>query len=115
MFTSKETLRWTLFVRNIDVRDWKLHLREPVAEGIQYKFIFHDGTFVQVCKDGDMDIVRAMVERTLVDMEGRSTNDETPLHLAAFKGHLSVVQYLCEQGADIRRVRWKAGQHYVTQ
>jgi len=35
-----------------------------------------------------------------VDVESRGTNDETPLHYAAYGGHLAVVQYLCEHGTD---------------
>ena len=32
VFTSKEALRRVLFVRNIDVRGWKLHLTDPTSE-----------------------------------------------------------------------------------
>jgi len=40
-----------------------------------------------------------MVERTQVDLEVRDWYVRTALTTAAFNGHLSVVQYLCEQGA----------------
>ena len=35
-----------------------------------------------------------------MDLEARGEYDWTPLHWAAYDGHLSVVLYLCEQGAD---------------
>ena len=41
-----------------------------------------------------LDIVRAMVERTQVDLEARDDDGRTPLLWAAMKGHLPVVQYL---------------------
>ena len=45
-------------------------------------------------------IVKAMLERTQVDLEARDEDDWTPLHWATEKGHLPVVLYLCEPGAD---------------
>ena len=55
----------------------------------------------KACQDGDLDIVRNMVERTpQVDLEERDKNGMTPLLWAALSGHLPVVQYLYEQGAD---------------
>ena len=47
-----------------------------------------------------MDIVKAMVERTQVDIDARGRYGSTPLLRAAVNGHLSAVQYLSEQGAS---------------
>ena len=95
VFTSIEALRWTLFVRNIDARGWELHLRDPKSSGNQTKNLSYDGSVFQVCEAGELDVVKAMVERTQVDMDAGGWMDTTPLHAAAERGHLPVVQYLC--------------------
>ena len=105
MFTSIEAMRWVLFVRNIDARGWELHFRDPESIGNKNKYLSHGDSFVNVCKAGELEIVKAMVERTPVDLEARVDEDEdedgkTPLHWAAYRGHLPVVEYLCEHGAD---------------
>ena len=102
VFTSKPLLRWTLFEMHINARDWELHLTEPYGPGGATKTLTHNESFASVCREGDLDIVRAMVERTQVDLEARDAAQYggTPLHCAAQMGHLPVVQYLCEQGVD---------------
>ena len=85
-----------LFVRNIDARGWELHLRDPLSRDNQTKYLAHGGSFHQACRAGELDIVKAIVERTQVDMEATGEWNRTPLHWAALKGHLPVVQYLCE-------------------
>ena len=47
VFTSKDALRWVLFVRNIDARDWELHLRDPES-----------GSFIQAYEAGEQGIVK---------------------------------------------------------
>jgi len=44
-------------------------------------------------------VVQYLCERG-ADQEARDDGDMTPLHYAAYYGHLPMVQYLCEQGAD---------------
>jgi len=99
-FTSTEALRWVLFVRNIDARGWELYLRNPKSSGNQTEYLSHGGSFLQACEAGELDIVKAVDERTQVSLETRGEYGKTPLHSAAVRGHLPVVQYPCEQGGD---------------
>ena len=59
--------------------------------------MFHGDSFIQACKAGELEIVKAMVERTQVELDTRNEFYMTPLLWAAVKRHL---QYLREQGAD---------------
>jgi len=100
VFTSKEALRWTRFVRNIDARGWERHLRGLYSSGNKNKYLSHSDSSNQAWEAGELEIVKAMVERTPMDVEARSLSGLTPLHWAARWGHIHVVQYLCDQGAD---------------
>ena len=109
MFASTESPHWVFFVRHIDVRGWKLKLKvyenddEDLDNVIMMTHIrfLHTQCFRYICKHGIMDTVRAIVERMTVDLKVPSDEDDnTPLRLASFNGHISVVQYLCEKGAD---------------
>ena len=100
-FTSVEALRWALFKRKIDARKWELHITQKDEYGKdKHTPLTHKESFFKVCQDGDLDIEKAVVERTQVELEARGEYGYTPLHWAADNGHLPVVQYLCEQGAD---------------
>ena len=82
------------------MRGWKLHLRDPTIKSAKLEYLSHDRSVFEVCKEGDVDIVKAMLTRTHVDLEARDEYDRTPLHYAALDGHIPVMQYLCEQRAD---------------
>ena len=58
--------------------------------------------FSRACVQGDLDSVRSLLEGTQVNLDARNTLGLAPLHLLAAQpvGHLHVVKYLCEQGAD---------------
>ena len=57
---------------------------------------------LSACQDGDLLQVKRILERAPHLLQTRDeTNDMTPLHVAARWGHLPVVQYLVEIGADV--------------
>ena len=100
VFTPIESLRCVLFVRNIDARGCELHLRDPKSDGNETKYLSHDSSFIQASQAGELEIVKAMVEITQVDLEARDKIGWTPLHRAAHRGHVAMVQCMCEHGVD---------------
>lgn len=48
-----------------------------------------------------LSIIKYLVEQTNEEVDKKSKNDLTPLHLAAENGFTNVVIYLLEKGADI--------------
>ena len=107
VITSEATLHWV--ARNIEgARDWELRLRAAaVAESSPESSadsagasLSHSDSFIQLCKNGALALVQTVVERTHVGLEARGEDNMAALHWAASNGHLPVVQYLCDQGAD---------------
>ena len=101
-FTSVESLRWALHCIRVDVWGWKLLLKGPEGLGGKTTTLSHDASFVNMCVDvATMDIARVMVQRTEVDIDMRLQYGNTLLHKAAFKGRLDMVEFLCDNQADM--------------
>ena len=106
-----------------------MHWRDPESKSIETKYVSNSGNFIQACKAGELDTMKNLVERTPVELEATDRDggtslhwaaeeghnhavlwmyeqgrcdmlDHTSLHYAVFKGYLTVVPCLCEQGAD---------------
>ncbi len=56
--------------------------------------------------------VQVLIEWPQTDIDLRNADDESPLMMAALKGHLRIVQQLVEKGADINKPGW-APLHYA--
>jgi glutaminase len=60
--------------------------------------------FLQLCCDGELEKIKEIVNK--VDINGSDYDKRTGLHLAASEGHIDVVKYLLENGAEIKKDRW---------
>ena len=61
--------------------------------------------FLQLCCDGELEKIKEIVNK--VDINGSDYDKRTGLHLAASEGHIDVVRFLLENGAEIKKDRWK--------
>jgi ankyrin repeat protein len=57
---------------------------------------------IKAAKSGDAVTARALLEADASLVEARDTDDSTPLHWAAWKGHAEVAALLLDFGADIQ-------------
>lgn len=56
---------------------------------------------IRAAKQGDLTSVRAMIKQDKSLLGARDTDGSTPLHCAAWKGHVAVALALLDAGADI--------------
>lgn len=62
--------------------------------------------FVEAAQEGDLDLLQELLENHKVSvdvMDHKSTPGFTALHVACREGHLKVVEWLLERGADIEK------------
>jgi len=76
-------------------------LIDPKSSGNQPEYLSHGGRFIKAYEAGELEIVKAMVERAQGELEATDESGWTPLYFATDSSHLPAVQYLYEQGADI--------------
>jgi serine/threonine protein kinase len=62
--------------------------------------------FFNAAEKGDIETVEDLLDRSkygeyVVDIDMKGLNDFTPLHYAAYEGHLEMVKYLIIKGADV--------------
>ena len=70
-----------------------------------------DGLYLSL-RDGTLKAANALVEWPKTKVETRNANDESPLMMAALKGHLDVAKKLIERDADVNKPGW-APLHYA--
>ena len=57
-------------------------------------------------KDGSLKVAEVLVEWPKTQVEWRSPKDESPLMMAALKGHADLVRKLIARGADVNKTGW---------
>lgn len=55
-------------------------------------------------KYGALDMLKLLIENFTVNIDVKTKEGDTPLHQAAFHGHLPIVKYLVEVGANVNSV-----------
>lgn len=63
-------------------------------------------------QDGSLKAAQALAEWPKTSVEARNDNDESPLMMAALKGHTAIVKKLIERDADVNKPGW-APLHYA--
>lgn len=56
---------------------------------------------IRAAKNGDTDAVRVLIASDAALLDARDADGSTPLHCAAWKGHIEVVSLLLDRGADV--------------
>lgn len=70
----------------------------PSQEGLHGLYI--------ALRDGSLKAAGALIDWPKTNIDARSPKDETPLMMAALKGHTEVVRKLMDKGADVNKTGW---------
>jgi uncharacterized protein len=57
-------------------------------------------------RDGSLKAATTLIESPKTNVEIRTSHDESPLMMAALKGHFELVKQLIERGADVNKTGW---------
>lgn len=57
-------------------------------------------------RDGSLKVARVLIDWPKTNIEIRTAHDESPLMMAALKGHLELAKRLIERGADVNKTGW---------
>jgi ankyrin repeat protein len=57
-------------------------------------------------RDGSLNVAKVLIDWPKTNVEARTDLDESPLMIAALKGHLELVKKLIDRGADVNKTGW---------
>ena len=60
-----------------------------------------DKAIIKAAKSGDIKTLRALLKKDDALFQARDRDGSTPLHCASWKGHVEIVEFLLDAGADI--------------
>ena len=63
-------------------------------------------------RDGSLKVANTLIDSPKTNVEIRTVKDESPVMIAALKGHLELVKKLIARGADVNKTGW-APLHYA--
>lgn len=98
-------------------RDDPQAVQTLLRRGFDPNSIAADGNpgLVLALRDGSLKVARVLVEAPATEVELRNLADESPLMLAALKGHADLVRRLIDRGADINKPGWTPLHYAATQ
>ena len=75
--------------------------KNPHFDPIKEKPSDYEKDIFAAARKNKLDSIKWLIEKENVDVNIANSKQETPLHIASQYGHLKIVQYLCQKGADI--------------
>jgi len=78
------------------LREFDLNTRSP--EG--------DHALIVALRHGSLKVAGFLLDQRNIDLDARNSHDESPLMMAALKGHEAMVRRLIERGAQVNKTGW---------
>lgn len=89
-------------IRQLVLRGFDANIRSPEGQ---------HGLFLAL-RDGSLKAARELLAVPKIDVEARNQADESPLMMAALKGHIDIARQLIDLDADVNKTGW-APLHYA--